>query len=253
MMSNHVIRVFFLLVSAAVSVFGLMEASWAAKRDTLVVCMGISKLNTLNPIVSITRQVLILSHNWNDTLLYRDPVSRKIVPCLSKSYRFINDKTLYLYHFILFVDWPEEAFPESDDFHVAVMGDVPLLNTMKAFEGKRMKGRRLVVDDPKDIEGLNPTCQVLFVGSSERANANHILKSIEKQSILTVSDMPGFIQMGGMVLFNEEGNPENEMKRKKRFSINLSQVEKAGLKIRSRLLRLSNVVRIPAEEVIPGN
>ena len=124
---------------------------------------------------------------------------------------------------------------------------------MKAFEGKRMKGRRLVVDDPKDIEGLNPTCQVLFVGSSERANANHILKSIEKQSILTVSDMPGFIQMGGMVLFNEEGNPENKMKRKKRFTVNLSQVKKAGLKIRSRLLRLSNVVRIPAQKAIPGN
>ena len=67
-----------------------------AKRDTLVVSMGTQPIKPLNPAYTTSRQILVLYHNWGDTLLYRDPVQRKIVPCLAESYRFIDPGTIEL-------------------------------------------------------------------------------------------------------------------------------------------------------------
>jgi hypothetical protein len=58
-----------------------------------------------------------------------------------------------------------------------------------------------------------------------------------------MSDMPGFTEMGGMVWFKELGCPEDRAECPKRFDILLSAVEGAGLRIRSRLLRLSDIVK----------
>lgn len=63
-------------------------------RDTLVVSLGTSPLGPLDPALTTSRQILVLYHNWGDTLLYRDPVRHEIVPCLAKSYRYLDDKTL---------------------------------------------------------------------------------------------------------------------------------------------------------------
>lgn len=64
-----------------------------AEKDTLV--LGIkTKIPALDITRSTTRQALIFSHNWTDTLVYRDPVERKIVPCLAESYRFIGTNAI---------------------------------------------------------------------------------------------------------------------------------------------------------------
>ena len=56
-----------------------------------MVCLGKVKPKSLDPAVSNSRQVLTLYHNWGDTLLYRDPVSGKIVPGLAESYRILDN------------------------------------------------------------------------------------------------------------------------------------------------------------------
>ena len=63
-------------------------------RDTLVVSMGTSPLSPLDPACTTSRQMLVLYHNWGDTLLYRDPATCDLVPCLSTSYGHIDEKTL---------------------------------------------------------------------------------------------------------------------------------------------------------------
>ena len=66
------------------------------EKDTLVVCLGKAQPKSLDPAVSNTRQVLTLYHNWGDTLLYRDPVSGKIVPGLARSYRILENGDMEL-------------------------------------------------------------------------------------------------------------------------------------------------------------
>ena len=64
-----------------------------AADDTLVVGMK-TVLNSLSPTHSSTRQTLVLCHNWADTLVYRDPVRKEIVPCLAESIRIREDGDL---------------------------------------------------------------------------------------------------------------------------------------------------------------
>ena len=84
----------FLLILSAFFVLILARNPCQAKRDTLVVSLGTQSLKPLNPAYTTSRQILVLYHNWGDTLLYRDPVQREIVPCLTESYRWVDPKTI---------------------------------------------------------------------------------------------------------------------------------------------------------------
>jgi len=72
----------------------LIFASHAdAGNDTLVVAMKVS-FDSLCQTRSSSRQTLILCHHWADTLVYRDPDKKEIVPCLAESYRVVEGNTL---------------------------------------------------------------------------------------------------------------------------------------------------------------
>lgn len=62
-------------------------------NDTLVVAMK-TRFESLSPARSTTRQTLVLSHNWGDTLIYRDPKQKELVPCLAESYRLVGTNTI---------------------------------------------------------------------------------------------------------------------------------------------------------------
>lgn len=70
-----------------------LAAPCGAGGDTLVVGEKVG-FNSLCQTLSNSRQTLILCHNWADTLVYRDPDRREIVPCLAESYRVIDNSIL---------------------------------------------------------------------------------------------------------------------------------------------------------------
>jgi bifunctional DNA-binding transcriptional regulator/antitoxin component of YhaV-PrlF toxin-antitoxin module len=78
-------------------------------------------------------------------------------------------------------------------------------------------------------------CHLLFICSSEKKNINEIIDLVKDHGVLTVTDTQEFFDAGGIVNFVIEDN-------KVRFDINLTASEKAGLKIRSQLLRLAKKV-----------
>ena len=147
---------------------------------------------------------------------------------------------LYLYNFLLFVDWPEEA--ASDTLKIAIYGAPQVYEALKSMGGKTMKGKKLVVFSLTHPEGLDDCCQVLFVGDTEPQVPRDLLKEVNGKPILTVSHTAGFSRLGGMVLFKDPGDLRKDGKKQKRFIINLSAVRKSRLKIRSRLLRMSDIV-----------
>ena len=147
---------------------------------------------------------------------------------------------LYLYNFLLFVDWPENA--ASDTIKLATYGAPQVYETLKPMAGKTIKGKKLVVFSLTKPEGLDDCCQVLFVGDTEPQALRELLKEVNGKPILTVSDKAGFVRLGGMVFFKDPGGLRKDGKKQKRFIINLSAVRKSRLKIRSRLLRMSDIV-----------
>ena len=147
---------------------------------------------------------------------------------------------LYLYNFILFVDWPGSECGLRNTINVSIYGDSLLFKALTPMAGNLLQGKKLKVTTLDTLKDLDQPCQVLFVSVSKQSDVPDILKKTNSRCILTLSDMKGFTQKGGMVYFE---NPACESSRKgKKFEINLSAVKRSFLKIRSRLLRISHIV-----------
>lgn len=152
-------------------------------------------------------------------------------------------KALYLYNFLLFVDWPDHPFTDRETLRIAVIGDDTLYEFMRLLSGKSIQGRELVVERFETMEDLPLPCHVIFIGEAKRGLAPGIIQRVKGAPVLTVSDMTGFTDMGGMVYFKQLGCPKNLIECPKRFDILLGAVKDADLSIRSRLLRLSDIVK----------
>ena len=64
-----------------------------ARKDTLLIAYK-SHIKTLGFSNPTTRKAFILAHNWADTLVYRDPQKKALVPCLAESYRSVGKHSI---------------------------------------------------------------------------------------------------------------------------------------------------------------
>ncbi len=140
-------------------------------------------------------------------------------------------KAAFLYNFAKFVHWPDEH-ALGPAFIVGILGDDPFGGILEStFTGKTILERKVEVRRISALEAAGKV-QILFIGSSERPRLPEILKALEGTSVLTVGEMDGFSDRGGMITFKLK----NDLVR---FDINLDQVERARLKMSSQLIRLA--------------
>jgi hypothetical protein len=135
------------------------------------------------------------------------------------------------------VEWPAKSKDlTGGSFNICVLGQDPFGATLDAtVTGETIGGKKVAVkrlSSPQDAT----ICRVVFISSSEESQLKEIVSSLEKMSVLTVSDMPEFVRRGGMVQFVLEQN-------RVRFEINLTSAERAGLTMSSQLLKLATRVR----------
>ncbi len=150
-------------------------------------------------------------------------------------------KAAFLYRFIKFVEWPSDVL--SDDHEtitIGICGGGPMSETLRSIEDKIAKGRRVVIKRFADLEDLEP-CNILFISCTDKdlqkdkTLLERILKKLEGTSTLTVSDVKGFARLGGMINFIILGKNVH-------LEINPEAVNRANLKISSKLLRLAKIV-----------
>ena len=142
----------------------------------------------------------------------------------------------FLFNFTKFATWPDDAFQHSgDSLIIGVLGEDPFIAVLKeVVRDKTILGKKLVVKRFVSIQDAVHS-HVLFLSSSEESNLPHILKVLDKITVLTVSDMDEFAERGGMIAFTVEDQ-------KVRFNVNVEAVERAGLKMGSQLLKLARIV-----------
>ena len=151
---------------------------------------------------------------------------------------------------MVFTDWPEDRLPEPNQpFVLTIVGNDPFGDAFQPLKDELVKGRKVVIRRLKGIHQLEESdavsrdmlrqalvrSQVVFVCSSEEKHVGEILQMVSGHSILTIADMPGFIDSGGMVGLGVE-------KAKIRFEVNIAAADKARLKMSSQLLRLAKRV-----------
>jgi hypothetical protein len=145
-------------------------------------------------------------------------------------------KAAYLYNFAKFVEWPREAFPDSNSaFTICIIGD-PFRGALeRTVQNEIWNGRRLSIrriEAPADVR----TCQVVYISETDSERTAEILMAAANAPVLTVGETDDFIPGGGMIRFVENGG-------RVRFEINPEAAERVSLHVSSRLLRLADIVR----------
>ncbi len=175
------------------------------------------------------KAVLIVSV-W--TVLNIGPVVQAETP----STREYAVKAAFLYNFAKFVEWPAEAFEkDQDSLTLCILGKDPFGPALDSVSGKTVRGKSLVIQRIDKLQEID-NCDILFISRSKRNELAEVFAELDGSSVLTVGDIEGFAQRGGIInLITVE--------RKVRFEVNLDAAEHAGLKISSKLLRLAEIVR----------
>ena len=142
-------------------------------------------------------------------------------------------KAAYLFNFAHFVTWPSQESSRTP-LVIGILGDDPFGSYLdEAVRGQKVINRPLTIQRFRRSTELR-NCNILFISQSEKDRATQIISSLKGRSILTVSDMDGFADSGGMIQFITAQN-------KIRVRINLNAVKAANMKVSSKLLSVAEV------------
>jgi hypothetical protein len=145
-------------------------------------------------------------------------------------------KAAYLYNFAKFVEWPAEVLADpSLPLSICIIGKDPFGKAIDTIKNKTIKGRKLLIRRFTSIDDLKD-CHVIFISPSEKKNLARILEKIKDMHMLTVSDIDGFAERGGMINLNK-------VKNKIRLEINIDAAQYAGLKVSSKLLKIAKIIK----------
>jgi hypothetical protein len=146
-------------------------------------------------------------------------------------------KAAFLYNFSKFVEWPPDAFQnEKTPITLCIFGDDPFGSVLdEIVRGKVINNRLLSIRRTNALPGLK-ACQLVFVSGREDKRLSEMFNSLKGSSALVVGESEDFAERGGGIQFFLE---ENKM----RFSINVDAVQRARLKVSSKLLALARIVR----------
>jgi len=127
--------------------------------------------------------------------------------------------------------WPRQTGPR---LVLCVRGRDPFGAAWRTIEGRAVRSSRLHVEHLAPGAALSG-CDALFVSNSERTWWLRTRAALAKQPVLTISEMIGFSEIGGMVTLM---NIDNRL----RFEVNLKAVREAGLSINTDALELANMI-----------
>jgi hypothetical protein len=145
-------------------------------------------------------------------------------------------KAGFIYNFAKLVGWPGNAFPQADSpIVIGILGTDPFGGIIdRILADKKVDARRFVIKRLK--WGMEfKDCDILFVGASEAAHLEEVIRAVKGLPILTIGETPGFAKRGCIINLIVEDN-------KVRFEVNLDAAKQADLNVSSRLLALAKII-----------
>jgi hypothetical protein len=147
-----------------------------------------------------------------------------------------NLRAVFLFNFSKYVTWPVAGNGDRrpSEIRICVTANDGFFNLLKAaVQGEDVDGRPLV---PIALDGLDAarTCQILYVGDAQSAEARSWLSAVRGRQVLTVAD--GALSDEVVIAFVRDDN-------RIRFDINRASAGRRGINVSSKLLRLAREVR----------
>jgi len=145
-------------------------------------------------------------------------------------------KAMFVYNFLKFVEWPSESIRTKDPFVVLIIGDGPTADATERFlESKAIGERPLFVRRTKWDQSL-AGARAVFVIERDPKKLHLILEAAAAAGVLTIGEGESFATRGGVIGLLVEN-------RKVRFDVDTTAAQVAGLRVSSKLLALTRVVR----------
>ncbi len=142
-------------------------------------------------------------------------------------------KAAVVYHLSLFADWPPNS-PRAEHFNLCVLTENEnMADTLSRLGGKTVKGVSLVVRRKRAEHDLS-ICQMVYLGEMIDAARSRVIAQLAGQPVLTVANC-GVQIPGAMVCLGISGE-------RVYFDIDLPSVQRGGLRLDARLLRLARSV-----------
>jgi len=203
----------------------------------IVLGLGRKTFSSNNKLVRLLAITLLVCICINITVCFCVNVADKYAASGS-SYSEYKVKVGFLYHFLKFINCPK--WKQSEDkkpIIVAIIGDNPFGENLGYFKNKKIGKREITVRDLGNFDNIDNKkmlihCEVLYICDSEEKHVDEILQITKNENVMTVSDIDGFIDKGGLINF--------KLKNKKlQFDINQAVAKSEGFYISSKLLRLA--------------
>jgi hypothetical protein len=142
----------------------------------------------------------------------------------------------YLTLFARYVEWPAGTGGEAATrrpFVVGVLGHDPFGGVLEmAFARREVDGRPITVKRVGSAVEAR-ACDLVFISREESRRLVLWLAELADAPVLTVSDAEPALENGAAVVLVVENTPAGD---KLRFDVNLTAVERAGLKVSSRMI-----------------
>ncbi len=189
------------------------------QRSFLAVPRQIAKFNC----ITLSLLLVLLTHLYTPVVVHSE---------INPIYKI---HAAFIFRFLLFTEWPEEAYTGADQtIVIGILGHNPFGDFFKHVEGTPVNGRTLEIRQLPTDSRLTEfqQCQLLFISSSLKDKVPEIIGLLKDIPVLTISDIDGFAEAGGIICLFQEGPGV-------KFTINRAAAKKAGIIFRSQLLRVA--------------
>lgn len=134
-----------------------------------------------------------------------------------------------------YVAWPTDAFADArSPWRIGVLGADPFGTLLEeALRGRTEQGRPFEVARADTLAEL-PPCQIVFVALRDARARRAALSFFRDRPVLTVGDVPGFLEEGGIIRFQVSDRVE--------MSVNLDQARSVSLRIQTKMLEVAREV-----------
>jgi hypothetical protein len=144
-------------------------------------------------------------------------------------------KAAFVFNFIKLVSWPEGRLGGgSVPVQVCVIkGDEMESALRNALAGKLAGTHPIQVAAVGEGDNLG-SCHVLYLGGRTSSRNSALMGRVSGKGVLLVDEGPRFTWPDGMIRLFQEQN-------RMRFELNLESLERSGLKVDPRLIRLARI------------
>ncbi len=144
-------------------------------------------------------------------------------------------RAAFLYQLAQYITWPQTA-PSKEPFRICVYGYTGFSSTLEsAVGGKRIDNRPVRVLNLKRPDEI-AQCQMVYLGFDDRREIAEFVGRWSYPRVLMVGESEGFAELGGMVNLVLDAGRVN-------FEVNLAATRRAGVSLRSQLLRFAKLVQ----------